>query len=131
MISILSLGFDFQGLAIAIAIAIALVIFAAAVRRGSNHMSDALTQVGTALAGAMSGPFETLKADIAEAATELVALRAENAQLKLDLAAALAANAPAGTSDTDISAADAVLKAALKPATETPVTTPDNPPVQA
>lgn len=127
MISILSLGFDFQGLAIAVT----LVIFAAAVRRGSNHMSDALAQVGTALAGAMSGPFEQLKADIAEAATELVALRSENAQLKEALAAALTANVPAGTTDADISAADAVLKAALKPATETPVTTPDNPPVQA
>lgn len=98
-------------------------------------MSDALAQVGTALAGAMSGPFDQLKLDIAEAATELSALRTENAQLKLDLAAALAANVPAGTSDADISAADAVLKAALQPAasstTETPVTTPDNPPVQA
>lgn len=96
-------------------------------------MSDALAQVGTALAGAMSGPFEMLKADIAEAATELAALRTENAQLKLDLAAALGANVPVGTSDTEISAADAVLKAALQPvappATETPVTTPDNPPV--
>lgn len=98
-------------------------------------MSDALAQVDTALAGAMSGPFDQLKLDIAEAATELSALRTENAQLKLDLAAALAANVPAGTSDADISAADAVLKAALQPAasstTETPVTTPDNPPVQA
>lgn len=97
-------------------------LIAAVVLHGSKKMASAIEQVGQALAGAHSAAYDQLKADI-EAHVALVA--AKDAEIA-DLTAKLAA-ATAGTSDADLTALDSLLKPTAG-ATETPVTTPDNPP---
>lgn len=115
-------------------------IFIAAMRQGFKTMASAIEQVGQALAGAHSAALEQLEADIQLAATQLAAKDATIATLTAqvaDLTAQLAAATPVGTSDADLGTLDALLKPALDAvaptpppaATATPVTVPDNPPV--
>lgn len=117
---------------LALAVVAGALLVTAAMRQGFRNMASAIEQVGQALAGAHSAAYDQLKADI----EAHVAKAAEDAKTIADLTAKLAAaGALVGTPDVDLLALDALLNPAPAgsaplpgTATETPVTTPENPP---